>query len=304
MNSIHDAIRKFRPDLKLDGWSASARLMPATPAYPETIKPETVMRGLMQSDAVAGPPRLPEFSWRPVLSLTLVFALAVTVGAALTLRPARTGVVKASYEPRSVARFEIAKISPPPGFKFAEPAVAAPVAARATVEAAPAPAATRTLAPIRKPSMQYISLQPVKTAAPAGSVVPPSGGTSSAQESLPPEIATVNSAPAPAVNSGSVPEVLYESESPQTMPATEYVPPAAPAARQQARTDPPAASNSEPSAAKVRIQGIFWDSARPMALLGDDIVEVGSMTPLGKVVEITKKNVVFERNGARVTLAP
>ncbi|MEN6624661.1 MAG: hypothetical protein ABFD69_00380 [Candidatus Sumerlaeia bacterium] len=303
MNSIHDAIRKFRPDLKLDGWSASARLMPATPAYPETIKPETVMRGLMRSDAAAGPPRLPEFSWRPVLSLALVFALAVTVGAALTLRPARTGVVKASYEPRSVARFEIAKISPPPGFTFAEPAVAAaPAAAKAAAEAAPAPAATRTLAPIRKPSMQYISLQPVKTAAPAEAA--PSSLGSAAQASVPPEIATVNDAPAPAVNSGSVPEVLYESESPQTMPATEYVPPAAPAAHQQARTDPPAASNSEPSAAKVRIQGIFWDSARPMALLGDDIVEVGSMTPLGKVVEITKKNVVFERNGARVTLAP
>lgn len=296
MNSIHEAIRKFRPDLNIEGVNASARLMPAAAVYPESIKPDMVMRGLAGGEDArpqATPPGAPLISWRPPLSLALAFALAIVIGAGIALRPAKMGAVGATYEPRSVASFNYAVVPPPPGFKFVEPTVAVAKPARAAVSEP----AKKSLAPIRKAG-EYVSLQPVKT--------PGKTAALAAAQPAPeyqPDPAPVTAVAQPAINS-DMPEVLYESESPQTVPTNVSTAAASvPAAPKQAQRDRPSSASSSPAGA-VRIQGIFWDSQRPMALLGDDIVEVGSETPLGKVVEITKKNVVFERNGARVTLAP
>ncbi len=359
MNSIHEAIRKFRPDLKLEGWTAPERPLPAAAAYPEFIKPEMVARGLAGSNPLPTPtPPAPQAAgrrpaWQPFVSLALVFALAITVGAGLALRPARVGRVEARTAPEHhpvAARQNTAKLvqpllqnAPLP----AAPAPAAPAVAAPTVAAA-RPQAENTngsatvrltavprhaLAPLRNPP-QYVSLQPVSSAAPVSTAtsatlaaaapialaaastpmtiaaaVPPAAPPAAKPIPPPPpgavSVAAVSMAsPAAVPNTHpNVPEILYEADSPQAVPASTGEAPA-PAAAVPTKPAGQAAAHA-PAANDRRIQGIFWDKQRPLALLGDDIIEVGSTTPLGKVVAIEKNYVVFEKEGGkRVTLAP
>lgn len=353
MNSIHEAIRKFRPDLKLDGWTAPERPMPAAAAYPEFIKPEMVVRGLAASDPAepgasrpAPEPKQRASAWRPVASLALVFALAIAFGAGLALRPAKVGKVEARTAPehQPVAMPITAKLTEP--ILQNEPVQAAPavVAVKPQIENSNEPGTVKlaaipkhSLAPIRKPA-ESVSLQPVKV------VVPASGGTltkltpvvaaatapttsvtvaakmankTAVQVSTIPTTSAILAAmqpktaapeqvnvarPSSAVN-GDIPEILYEADSPQSVPASTGELAAAPvAAVKTAR--PAQASAPAPASNGNRIQGIFWDKQRPMALLGDNIIEVGSETPLGKVVVIEKNYVVFERDGKRISIAP
>ncbi|MCE5229796.1 hypothetical protein LLG95_09400 [bacterium] len=324
MNSIHEAIRKFRPDLKLDGWTASARLVPAAAAYPDFIKPETVARGLARPEVDGPPQAAPAFflTRRQMVSLALVFSLAVVFGLGIALRPAKVGRVDARPAPAqaavvpmqntekfnkvvtdppaktAVAAAPVVSPTVPPGFV---PSISAPpkTAVSNSIPAQAAAPAKRALAPIKKPA-QYVSLQPVRM---NGTIAPPvvaaaAAATTSTVAAMEPQ------APA-APAKGGVPEILYESDSPQSVPQSSGAEIAAmPAATVSAPRAAQKADAPTPASNSGRIQGIFWDKERPMALLGDDIIEVGSETPFGKVVEINKKFVVFDKAGKRATLAP
>lgn len=355
MNSIHEAIRKFRPDLKLDGWTAPKRPLLAAAAYPEFIKPEMVVRGLATSNPAepgasrrAPEPNKRASAWRPITSLALVFALAIAFGAGLALRPAKLGRVEARTAPErqttATPNTTAATLAEPLMKNI--PAQAAPAVVvvkpqtensneTGTVKLAAIP--KHSLAPMRKPA-EYVSLQPRFVIPPPGGIlarltpvvaaatVPTTSVTiaakienkPAAQVSTLPTTSTilaamqpetpapepVNVAQAPSAVNGDIPEILYEADSPQTVPASTGELAAPPVAA--VKTARPAAQVSAPAPASNgnRIQGIFWDKQRPMALLGDNIVEVGSETPLGKVVVIEKNYVVFERDGKRISIAP
>jgi hypothetical protein len=95
-----------------------------------------------------------------------------------------------------------------------------------------------------------------------------------------------------------VEEVLYEAE------------PIAAAAKESEPVGEKAAGGGSPArrAAKegrsLRVEGIFWDRTRPMALINGDIVEVGSRVGTLEVVEIKTSSVTVAENGLRRVLYP
>lgn len=317
MNSIHEAIRKFRPDLKLDGWKAPERAMPAAAAYPEFIKPEMVVRGLAASELAAEPAPKPSSrtkAWRPAISLALVFAVAIVFGAGLALRPAKVGKVEARTDPEQLAPLQNTENLAKPilkDIKIAAPAVAAAKpAADNTIETGTVKLAAipkHLTAPIRKRS-ETVSLRPLKSGAAIAAAASTATTVIAAAKASPALQPVVGDSVVLAANPNpnpNVPEILYEAESdsPQMIPANAGELAAVPVEVGKTKTSAPAAP--PPASNGNRIQGIFWDSQRPMALLGDNIIEVGSETPLGRVVAIEKNYVVFEKEGGkRVSLAP
>ena len=61
---------------------------------------------------------------------------------------------------------------------------------------------------------------------------------------------------------------------------------------------------NRPAPASDRVEGIFYDKVRPMALIGGQIVETGASAAGGTVVAINPTSVVINRNGREITLAP
>lgn len=101
-------------------------------------------------------------------------------------------------------------------------------------------------------------------------------------------------------------EVLYEAEpQPQyhriipvdSVPAKTYSP-----ARKPEKT--PA---TKPASARrsYKVEGIFWEETRPMALIDGEIVEIGDHVAGGaEVLEIQRTSIVIEENGVKRTLHP
>lgn len=72
------------------------------------------------------------------------------------------------------------------------------------------------------------------------------------------------------------------------------------------KADAPQTAASEPEARPQgpHVEGIFYDKVRPMAMIDGDIVEIGTSTKLGKVVDIQPGKVTLENGGVRRVLTP
>ncbi len=52
----------------------------------------------------------------------------------------------------------------------------------------------------------------------------------------------------------------------------------------------------------LEVEGIVWDEKNPLAMIGDDIISVGSVVLGAKVVEIKKTEVILKYKGETVTI--
>ena len=107
---------------------------------------------------------------------------------------------------------------------------------------------------------------------------------------------------APGLSDPSMPEVLYESAS---IPAMEE------GESESVKSSSSSSSKSSASSTPVRkkssdlvLEGIFYDSTRPMALINGEIVEVGSRVGKARVLEIQRDSVRIEQSGTQRTLRP
>jgi len=135
--------------------------------------------------------------------------------------------------------------------------------------------------------------------------------------SAPAPLQVADNRPAPAL-AGAPPlagaaEVLYEGEPGPGVKLTAQVRAAdgadgdAPApAKKSARSSSTALrERGEPApGASLRVEGIFWDRTRPMALVGGNIVEPGTHVGSIQVVEIREDGVVIDDGGQRRMLHP
>jgi hypothetical protein len=121
--------------------------------------------------------------------------------------------------------------------------------------------------------------------------------------------------PVEATGAGNVPEVAYEDgtlyESAPIPTATRDADPAdAGSSRFKTKGKHDNSTVGKPAAAKpagpapLRVEGIFWDRTRPMALINGDIVELGSRVRDGKVVDIQPSSVTIEIKGKQTVLTP
>lgn len=251
------------------------------------------------------PPAPPRAIPHPPLSRDLVlwvvlFALAGLIGIATSRLPGHAVQAKlasrAALAPPAEMLPEAAppRAAAPPQAAVQPPALAAAETAGVDIaSAAPlaAPAASRaTLLPVFKPA----ALLPVVPASPP-----------------PPRSEPLRVQPAGEVPRVPLAEVLYEGDpapaAQSSRAALSAAAPPAAAARPRAQSAPaaaPATATTADDSAAPRVQGIFWDKVRPMALIGGDIVEVGSSVGAYKVTSIQPGLVVLSDGASHLDLRP
>ena len=97
----------------------------------------------------------------------------------------------------------------------------------------------------------------------------------------------------------ALPEVLYESDFVERTPFRRV---AAPPSRGGALPRESAPEQTHDEDGDQRLEGIFWSSDRPLALIGDQIAAEGDRTSLGRIIQINPKNIIVERDGRRRTI--
>lgn len=77
--------------------------------------------------------------------------------------------------------------------------------------------------------------------------------------------------------------------------------------KQKAETNPQAPRKSEGFTlrlATLKVEGIFWDKERPMAIVNGEIIEIGSNLSGAEVVAIDSNSITLEMNGIRRKIRP
>ena len=106
-----------------------------------------------------------------------------------------------------------------------------------------------------------------------------------------------------------VPEISYEDDTlyeAAPIPTATREAPDAPKSRFKSKTRGSSGKSAEakPEPAALRVEGIFWDRTRPMALINGDIVEVGSRVREGQVVDIQPGSVTVDIKGVKTVMMP
>jgi hypothetical protein len=99
-------------------------------------------------------------------------------------------------------------------------------------------------------------------------------------------------------------EVLYEAAPAPTASANASAAPRKSTRRAKGSGSEVSADDSSDAPGGLRVEGIFWDKTRPLALIGDKIVEVGSNVGGAKVVAINPDGVIIDEAGKNRTLRP
>ncbi len=309
-HSIIEAMRKHHPEGAVGG----IRLVPARhDRHPDYIRAGKKLQSSVASDPLGDtlpvPPGLLRRNRQALVSLGLLFGLALAVGTGIGLRPARMGEVAALSAPAPAPVHLEAPVSVQPPAALpdpVQPASAVPLPEPATVlaaEPAQLPAGPAEDPLLITPDQPEQAIMPIMMVGDL-SLVPPAP----MPQAPPPPVYHPElelAAPLPPVQTlaatgrGDLPEVLYEAEWSESLEPREDS--ASSARRASVRGDAP--TPPPPAPAEKRLEGIFWSKDRPLALIGEQIVEPGDDTPLGRVIEIHPKHLIVERNGRRQTLS-